>query len=83
MKTFFSAVTALLLMTALLSFEAGRRYYGGILQQLSIDENDAQEYIFSNFREGDLSFPYSSAIKGLVPGKRAAAVQEIGDYIRR
>lgn len=83
MKTFLSVLTGMLLITALLSFDAGSRYYADILKQLSISEDEAQDYIFSNFREGDLSFPYSSAIKSLVPGKRAAAVKEMGDYIRQ
>jgi len=83
MKTFLSILTGILLAATLLSFDAGRHYYADILKQLSITEDEAQDYIFSNFREGDLSFPYSSAIKSLVPGKRAAAVKEMGDYIRQ
>jgi hypothetical protein len=54
-----------------------------ILSKLSIAEQDAKEYIFRDFEEGSLSFPYSAALKKLATGERGAAVKEIGDYIRK
>lgn len=57
--------------------------YKNILDQLRIAEADAKEYIFGNFKEGNLAIPYSTAIKALATGQRAAAVKELGDYIRK
>jgi DNA-binding transcriptional MerR regulator len=54
-----------------------------ILSRLDIAEQDAKEYIFRDFEEGSLSFPYSTALKKLATGERGAAVKEIGDYIRK
>jgi seryl-tRNA synthetase len=54
-----------------------------ILSKLDIAEQDAHDYIFRDFQEGNLSFPYSAAIKKLALGQRAAAVKEMGDYIRQ
>lgn len=54
-----------------------------IFDELEIAEAEAREYIFGNFKEGNLSFPYSSVIKGIATGKRAGMVKELGDYIRR
>lgn len=54
-----------------------------IFDQLDIAEQEAREYIFNNFKEGNLSFPHSSILKGLATGKRTAMVKEIGDYIRQ
>jgi hypothetical protein len=83
MKVFLSVLaTGLLILTAL-SFTKARHICSDILQQLSVTEEEAHDYIFSNFREGDLSFPVSSVIKSLIPGKRAAVVKELGDYIRQ
>ena len=70
------------MLTGLFAF-AGIKRYLDIWQQLSISQQDANGSIFGNFQTGDLSFPYSTVIKGLAPAKRAAAVREMGDYIRK
>lgn len=54
-----------------------------IFDQLDIAEKEAREYIFDNFKSSNLSFPYSPVIKNLALGKRAGAVKELGDYIRK
>ena len=54
-----------------------------ILEQLKIAEQDAKEYIFSDFTEGSLQFPYSEVLKTLAINKRADAVKQIGEYIRK
>jgi len=81
MKRFFPVIFAFVAFAAFSAF-VGRKYFD-IWQQLSISQEDARESIFGNFQQGNLSFPYSTAIKGLIPGKRAAAVKEMGDYIRK
>ncbi|MBS1567278.1 MAG: hypothetical protein JST39_23045, partial [Bacteroidetes bacterium] len=83
MKYILSALAVFLSAVLLLSFYTTRNYYNDILKELSIQDAEAKEYIFGNFREGNLGFPYSAAIKSLVPGRRATAVREMGDYIRR
>lgn len=57
--------------------------YNNVLDQLRIAEADAKDYILGNFKEGNLAFPYSKAIKALATGQRATAVKELGDYIRK
>lgn len=54
-----------------------------IFDQLDIAEDEAREYIFGNFKSSNLSFPSSAVIKNLALGKRAGAVKELGDYIRK
>ncbi|AXY77902.1 hypothetical protein D3H65_29650 [Paraflavitalea soli] len=54
-----------------------------IFDQLDIAEEEAREYIFDNFKSSNLSFPSSAVIKNLALGKRAGAVKELGDYIRK
>lgn len=54
-----------------------------ILEQLKIAEQDAKEYILSDFTEGSLNFPYSEVLKTLATSKRADAVKQIGEYIRK
>ncbi|WP_276484890.1 hypothetical protein [Paraflavitalea pollutisoli] len=57
--------------------------YKNVLDQLRIAEADAKDYILGNFKEGNLAFPYSTALKVLATGQRGAAVKELGDYIRK
>lgn len=54
-----------------------------VFDQLEIAEDEARAYIFGNFKEGNLSFPHSSVLKGIASGKRAGVVKELGDYIRK
>ncbi|MBO9561230.1 MAG: hypothetical protein J7621_00595 [Niastella sp.] len=54
-----------------------------VFDQLEMAEDEAREYIFGNFKEGNLSFPHSSVLKGLASGKRAGVVKELSDYIRK
>lgn len=58
-------------------------YVADILKQLQIAEEDARSYIFDNFQDGTLNIPYSKALKNIAVGKRAEAVNELGDYIRK
>ena len=83
MKLFFSSLAIGLFVIIAFAFAQTQRVYADILQELSITEDDANEYIFSNFKGGNLSFPYSKVIKSLAIGKREAAVKELGDYIRK
>lgn len=57
--------------------------YKNVLDQLRIAEADAKDYILGNFRDGDLAFPHSTALKVLATGQRGTAVKELGDYIRK
>jgi len=57
--------------------------YKNVLDQLRIAEDEAKDYIFGNFKVGDLSFPRTSALKALATGQRASTVKELGDYIRK
>jgi hypothetical protein len=82
MKRYLSIAAAVIIVIGLFAF-AGIKSYLDIWQQLSISQQDAKESIFGNFQTGDLSFPYSTVIKGLAPGKRAVAVREMGEYIRK
>jgi hypothetical protein len=79
MKKTYQMMGMGMLVLCLLAFSIAEN----ILSQLNIAEQEAKEYIFSNFQDGNLSFPYSAALKKLASGKRAGAVQEIGDYIRK
>lgn len=54
-----------------------------VFDQLEMAEDEARAYIFGNIKEGNLSFPHSSVLKGLASGKRAGVVKELGDYIRK
>jgi hypothetical protein len=58
-------------------------YVADILRQLQIAEEDARNYIFDNFQDGTLNIPYSKVLKNVAVGKRAEAVRELGDYIRK
>jgi len=58
-------------------------YVADILQQLQIAEDEARSYIFDNFEQGGLGFPYSSVLKSVALGDRAKAVNQLGDYIRK
>jgi hypothetical protein len=62
MKVIFSILAMSLFTVAILSFTKTKRAYSDILQQLSVTEEEAHDYIFSNFREGDLSFPVSHCL---------------------
>jgi len=80
MKRAFLLTTVTILVLVLSAF--AKRCYD-IWQQLSISQEEARESIFSNFQEGNLSFPYSTAIKGLASGQRGTVVRELGDQIRK
>ncbi len=56
--------------------------YGDIFKDLGIENSEAKEVIFLNFEQGTLNLPYSKAVTKLALGQRAAAVREIGDYIK-
>jgi hypothetical protein len=58
-------------------------YVADILKQLQIAEEDARSYIFENFQTGSLNIPYSKVLKNMAAGKRAEAVNELGNYIRK
>jgi ATPase involved in DNA repair len=58
-------------------------YVADILKQLQIAEDEARSYIFENFQTGTLNIPYSKMVKNVAVGKRAEAVRELGDYIRK
>lgn len=54
-----------------------------IFTTLKIDPEDVPGYIDRNFEDGELRFPNTRELKKLEPSKRAAAVKEIGDYIKK
>lgn len=54
-----------------------------IFEQLQIAEQEAKDYILSDFTDGTLNFPYSDLLKKLAVNKRSEAVKEIGNYIRK
>lgn len=56
--------------------------FENIFQQLSMQTEEVKESIFYNFQDGMLGFPYSRVVTKLAVGKREAAVNEIGDYIK-
>jgi hypothetical protein len=58
-------------------------YVADIFKQLDIAEDEARSYIFSDFQEGSLNYPYSKFIKNIAPGQRTQAVNELGDYIKK
>jgi hypothetical protein len=76
--------TASMILAGLVALSATAfTVWQNILSKLEIAEEDARDHIFRDFQEGNLSFPYSAAIKKLAVGQRAAAVKEMGDYIRQ
>lgn len=79
MKKMFRIGIVCLLALSLMAFAVVKN----ILDQLEIAEDEAREYIFDNFKDGNLAFPYSSVLKGIASGKRAGIVKELGDYMRR
>lgn len=54
-----------------------------VFDELDMAEKEARDYIFENFKDANLSFPYSKMIKSLATGKRAGVVKELGDYMRQ
>jgi hypothetical protein len=82
MKKVVYSIVLLLLITGTFAFRLVR-HYNDILKELQIAASDANGDIFNNFEDGTMNFPSSSMIKKLAVGKRAEAVKELGDYIRK
>jgi hypothetical protein len=83
MKKIFAAIAALILVFGFVAFRTAEKKLADILKQLGIRDQEAKEYVFSNFQNGSLQFPYSQAVKKLAVGQRAEAVNEIGTFIRK
>lgn len=82
MKKFSLAAVLLLLSVSFFAFNKVQKY-ADIFERLGISNTDARDHISNNLRHGSLSIPYSKAIKSIYSGKRADAVKEIGDYIKK
>lgn len=78
MKYLFVLLSGIVLFTTAL---ATRPW--DIFTTLKIDPEDVPGYIEKNFEDGEIRFPNSRELKKLEPAKRAAAVKEIGDYIKK
>lgn len=81
MKKSFFALTAFLFLIMAFAFKAIHSY-ADIFKQLQIEQVDAKESIFDNFQDGVLYFPYSEVVRQLAVGRREAAVNEIGNFIK-
>ena len=82
MKKLFIAVPLLLLF---LSLAAGRMIddkMKHILQQLSINEGDANNIIWSDFAYSNFNIPNPKTLKGLASGERASVVQTVAAYVK-
>ncbi len=53
-----------------------------IFSTLQIDREEVPRYVDRNFEDGELRFPNTRELKKLDPSRRAAAVKEIGDFIK-
>ncbi|WP_162944434.1 hypothetical protein [Flavisolibacter nicotianae] len=81
MKKFVYATLAAALLLGTFAFKTVRANLD-VLGQLQIDPTEAKESVFNNFQDGVLDFPYSTLVTTFAPGKREAAVRELGDFIK-
>jgi hypothetical protein len=82
MKKIFLTLSTVALLSGIVAFRNANEKMNDILKQLGVSDATAKEYLFGNFNNGTLSYPYASAIKNLALGKRAEAVQEIGAFAK-
>ena len=82
MKKIIYCTIAVLVLAGTYAFRV-IRHYNDILKDLQIAAEDANGYIFNNLEDGTLYIPSSSLITKMAVGKRAAAAQEMCEYIRK
>ena len=81
MKKLVYTTLAVLLFLGVVAFKRMQQF-ADVLKELQMEPAEAKESIFLNFQQGALDFPYSTLVTRFAPGRREAAVKELGDYIK-
>jgi hypothetical protein len=73
---------AIFSVLAMYSFTTFNARVDDIFKTLGIPVSHAKEYIWKSFAAGNISFPANSNIRNYPASKRAAAVYELGTYVK-